>query len=172
MRAGRFVGVLASSYIANKVGPAYYRAVPRHGFRFADGGRSFETVPRTSCTNFFVVGARPVPLARLLRGIRRGIYIGRTWYTYPVSGLAAGNYSSTIVGDSYLIEGGRLTRPLRPNTLRIVDNFVRVLSDVQGASTRPRPVLVWAGQGVVVAPHLLVPGLRVERIGTAQAPAH
>lgn len=164
---GRLVGVLASSYIANKVGPAYYKGIPRNGFRFSNEGRSFESTPRTAYTNLVVGAAKPAPLAALLRGIRRGLYIGRTWYTYPVSGLAAGGFSSTVVGDSYLVENGRLGRPLRPNTLRLVDNFVRLFENVQAASTRPQQVLVWGGSGIVVAPHLAVPRLRVERIGQA-----
>jgi len=63
-----------------------------------------------------------------------GIYIGRIWYTYPINGLLAGDFTCTVVGDSYIIEGGKITEPLKPNSIRIADNIRNLLNQVIGTT--------------------------------------
>ena len=115
---GRLVGLLTNWYdaqrlrhdhaAAQKLGlPAEAFAaglVPRNGFRIEAGsGRSFSRQPGTAATNLFIQGEEPLPSEELLRRVGNGLYIGRIWYTYPINGLRAADFTSTVVGDSYVI---------------------------------------------------------------------
>jgi predicted Zn-dependent protease len=138
---------------------------PRNGFR-ADGGsgRSFETTPGTSASNVVVEGADPVSLADLAKRVGNGLYVGRIWYTYPINGLRAGDFTCTVVGDSFIIRDGRLAAPLRANTIRINDNVTRLLGAVVGTTKDPRGTPVWAADEVVYAPAMAVSGVHVDAI--------
>ena len=97
--------------------------VPRNGFRFGAAAAGTSTVARGRRTNVVVEGADPVSRDELLRRVGRGLYIGRIWYTYPINGLHAGDFTCTVTADSYIIRDGRIAEPLRPNTIRINDNI-------------------------------------------------
>ena len=73
-----------------------------------------------------------------------GVYIGRIWYTYPVNGITSGDFSGTVIADSYLIKDGRLAAPLQPNTLRMNDNAQRLLNNIIGIGARRRPTVRWS----------------------------
>jgi PmbA protein len=100
----------------------------------------------------------------LLRRVGDGIYVGRIWYTYPINGLRAGDFTCTVVGDSHVIRDGRLAGPLRPNTLRINDNVSTFLQNVLGVTKGPRGTIVWAADEVVYAPEIAVDGVQVDEI--------
>jgi PmbA protein len=139
--------------------------VPRNGVRFiSGGGRSFSTPPSIASTNVLLQGENPLPLEELMRTIKRGLYIGRIWYTYPMNGLGPGDFTSTIIGDSYLIEEGQISKPIAANTLRIHDNVKRILLSITGYSDRVRPVAVWAADEVVYSPDMAVDSIHLEPI--------
>ena len=180
---GRLVGLLTNWYdaqrlrhdhaAAQKLGlPAEAFAaglVPRNGFRIEAGsGRSFSRQPGTAATNLFIQGEEPLPSEELLRRVGNGLYIGRIWYTYPINGLRAADFTSTVVGDSYVISDGRLQRPLAPNRLRINDNVVRLLNQVIGVGRDARPTIAWGGDDVIHAPEIGVEGVRCLAIGEGQ----
>jgi PmbA protein len=79
----------------------------------------------------------------MLRGVREGVYIGRIWYTYPINGQRAGDFTCTISGDSYLIRNGVLAAPLAPNALRINANIEQVFAHPIAVGNRAEPALVW-----------------------------
>ena len=93
-----------------------------------------------------------------------GIYIGRIWYTYPVNGIAAGDFSGTIVGDSYLIRDGKLAAPLQPNSLRMNDNVLRVIDDILGIGLERRGTVRWSSDQVTWAPEVAVSDFQLEEI--------
>ena len=93
------------------------------------------------------------------------MYIGRIWYTYPVNGISAGDFSGTIVGDSYLIKNGRLAEPIRPNTLRMNDNVLRVINDILGIGSHRQGTVRWSSDQVTWAPEVAVAGFQLEEIG-------
>ena len=126
--------------------------------------------PRASATNFFVEVEGAARFDELLSRVGEGLYIGRIWYTYPVNGLGPGDFTATVVADSYLIEDGRLIRPLAPNTLRLNDNIKRILMSVTGASDRVRGTIVWAADEIVYAPDLAVADVRVDEIARTEEP--
>lgn len=180
IRDGVLVGCLSNWYETRRLladpalgaklgatGPAAERAlVPRNGFRFrAEGGRWFDVAPGIAASNVVLEGSDPQPLADLLRAVGDGLYVGRIWYTYPINGLRAGDFTCTVVGDSYIIRDGRLAAPLRPNTVRISDNIATVLDNVIGLTAEARGTIVWAADEVAYVPELAVAGLRVEPIG-------
>jgi predicted Zn-dependent protease len=147
-------------------GTAIARAlVPRNGFRFGGGGgRQFDSPPGIAASNVIVEGEDPVTLDELIGEVKDGLYVGRIWYTYPINGLRAGDFTCTVVADSYIIRDGRLAAPLRPNTVRINDNIATFLENVIGVTKDPKATIVWAADEVVYAPEIAVRGVRVNAI--------
>jgi predicted Zn-dependent protease len=179
IRDGVLVGCLSSWYetqrllrdpaLATKLGatgPAAEAALaPRNGFRFGDGGgRQFDSQPSIAASNVVVEGREATTSAGLVQRVQDGLYIGRIWYTYPINGLRAGDFTCTVVGDSYIIRDGRIASPLRPNTVRINDNIGRVLNNIVGVTRDVKGTIVWAADEVVYAPEVAVQGLHVEAI--------
>lgn len=179
IRAGVFTGCLSNWYETQRLlrdpalgaklgvtGAAAQAALaPRNGFRFdAGGGRQFDSQPGIAASNVVVQGATPVAFDELLRTVRDGLYVGRIWYTYPVNGMRAGDFTCTVVGDSYIIRDGRLAAPLRPNTVRVNDNIVRLLANVVGATKDAKGTIVWAADEVAYVPEIAVSGVPVEEI--------
>ena len=138
---------------------------PRNGFRTGNGGgRDFAGLPTTAPSNLVVDAANGRSHEELLREVGNGIYIGRIWYTYPVNGITSGDFSGTIIGDSYLIKDGRLAAPLKPNTLRMNDNVLRVINNLIGIGTERRPTVRWSSDQVTWAPEIAVDGFALEEI--------
>jgi hypothetical protein len=179
IRDGVFVGCLSSWYeterllrdaaLATKLGVSGEAArtalTPRNGFRFGGGGgRQFDSPPGISASNIVVEGRDTVSRDALIRNVERGLYIGRIWYTYPMNGLRAGDFTCTVVGDSYIIRDGRVAAPLRANVVRINDNIRTVLENIAGVTKDLRGTIVWAADEVVYAPEIAVTGVRVEEI--------
>jgi predicted Zn-dependent protease len=178
IRRGVFTGCLSSWYETqrllhdpargDKLGHAsddgIERAlVPRNGFRFAmGGGRQFDASPTISASNVVLEGDDGVTRDELLRRVGNGLYIGRIWYTYPVNGLRAGDFTCTVVGDSYIIRDGRIAEPLRANVIRINDNIATILNNVVGVTKDVRGTVVWAE--VAYTPEVAVSGVRIDAI--------
>lgn len=105
-----------------------------------------------------------MPSQSLLSKINNGIYIGRIWYTYPINGLAAGDFTSTIIADSYIVTNGKIDTPLKPNTVRINNNIVDILHNVIAVSEDKKQTIVWGGEEVVLAPEIAVHGVKLDNI--------
>jgi PmbA protein len=180
IRHGVLTGCLASWYdsqrllrdprCAEKLGGADAAAraaalVPRNGFRFASGGgRQFDQRPGAAATNVVVEGADGVSRDELLRRVGNGLYIGRIWYTYPINGLRAGDFTCTVVADSYIIRDGRIAEPIKPNTIRINDNIATFLNNVVGVTKDVKGTVVWGTDQATYAPEIAVADVRVDDI--------
>jgi len=179
IKRGAFVGCLSNWYetqrllrdpeLAEKLGargPAAEAAlVARNGFRFgAGGGRQFDTAPGVAASNVVLEGDEPIGLDELLRRVGNGLYVGRIWYTYPINGLRAGDFTCTVVADSYIIRDGRIAAPLKANAIRINDNIATFLNNVVGITKDVKGTIVWAADEVVYAPEVAVTGVRVDEI--------
>jgi predicted Zn-dependent protease len=161
--------LLRDSALAEKLGargPAAEAALtPRNGFRFgAGGGRQFDSAPGVAASNVVLEGAEAVALDELLRRVGNGLYVGRIWYTYPINGLRAGDFTCTVVADSYIIRDGRIAAPLKANAIRINDNIATFLNNVVGVTKDVKGTIVWAADEVVYAPEVAVTGVRVDEI--------
>ena len=178
IKDGKLVGLLSNWYESQRIQndpkakeklgadpkdwPAAF--VPRNGFRYAlGGGRHFDSQPGTHATNILIPGDVP-DTESICRLVGNGLYIGRIWYTYPVNGLRAGDFTGTVIADSYVIKDGRLAEPIMPNTLRITDNIMKVLGDVTGVTREGKPTLVWAADEIVYAPEIAVKGVHLDAI--------
>jgi len=176
---GRLTGLLSNDYETKRilrdekaqdklgVDPLTWQAAitPRNGFRFGQGGgRNHASLPSISPTNVVIEGQNALTLDQLLQKVTRGIYVGRIWYTYPINGLKAGDFTATIVGDSYLIEDGKLSDPLKPNTVRINDTIHSVFDHLTGIEDRHTGVVLWAADEVIYAPHLALSQLKMSKI--------
>jgi hypothetical protein len=178
IRHGRLVGLLTNHYEAQRLladpkareklggeaGQYPGALIPRNGFRFArGGGRHFDAQPGIHATNV-LIPSDGSSTEDLLRRVDNGLYIGRIWYTYPVNGLRAGDFTCTVIGDSYLVRDGKLAEPIKPNTLRLNDNIRNVLGGVLGITLEGKPTLVWAADEIVYAPEIAVEKLQVQAI--------
>ena len=139
---------------------------PRNGFRTGrGGGRNFDGPPSVTPTNLIVEGRETDTPEKLLRMVGDGLYIGRIWYTYPVNGISAGDFSGTVVGDSYIIKDGRIAAPIKPNTLRMNENIHNVLNKIVGIGSHRRGTVRWASDQVTWVPEVVVDDFHVNEIG-------
>ncbi|HAA95847.1 MAG TPA: hypothetical protein DCE26_09180 [Dehalococcoidia bacterium] len=138
---------------------------PRGGFRPGNGGgRDFSSSPGAIAGNLVIEGSQGHSQEELFRMVGDGVYIGRIWYTYPVNGITSGDFSGTIIGDSYLIKDGKLAAPLKPNTVRMNDNVLRVINNTLGISAQKRGTVRWSSDQVTWAPEIAVDGFDLEEI--------
>ena len=139
--------------------------LPRNGFRAGNGGgRDFGAAVSTVPTNLVIEGTGELTQDELLRRVGDGIYIGRIWYTYPVNGFTSGDFSGTVVGDSYIIRDGKLAEPLKPNTLRMNDNILRVINGIMGIGAERTGTVRWSSDQVTWAPEIAVGNFHLEEI--------
>jgi PmbA protein len=181
IRNGELVGLLSSYYESERIlrdpqggqklgaDPAELAdaLAPRNGFRFSrGGGRHFDSVPGTAATNVVIEAADggQTP-GDLLAAVGDGIYIGRIWYTYPVNGFSSGDFTCTVIGDSYVIRDGKLAEPVKPNTLRINHNTLQLLGDVAAVGAERTATIVWMSDQITYAPEMAVRGVRFDEIG-------
>ncbi|MGH7343503.1 MAG: metallopeptidase TldD-related protein, partial [Candidatus Rokuibacteriota bacterium] len=115
-------------------------------------------------SNVVLEGGEAIGRDELLRRVGDGLYVGRIWYTYPINGLRAGDFTCTVVADSYIIRDGRIAAPLKANAIRINDNIATFLNNVVGVTKDVKGTIVWAADEVVYAPEVAVTGVRVDEI--------
>jgi len=138
---------------------------PRNGFRPGNGGgRDFGSMPGAVSSNLVIEGTRGHTQEELLQLVGNGVYIGRIWYTYPVNGTTSGDFSGTIIGDSYLIKDGRFAAPLKPTTVRMNDNVLRLINNTLGIASQRRATVRWSSDQVTWAPEIAVSGFGLEEI--------
>jgi PmbA protein len=111
-----------------------------------------------------VESSQPLSRDELLARVGDGLYIGRIWYTYPINGLRVGDFTCTVVGDSFHIRNGRLAAPIQANAIRINDNIQRLLRGILGIGADRREITVWAADEVIHAPEIAVSDVRVDAI--------
>jgi PmbA protein len=157
IRDGRLVGLLSNFYDshrlatderrADKLGPLGGDSVnfaPKSGYRLGESAvRRFDANPGSAATNVMMRARGGKSVRELIRAAGEGVYVGRVWYTYPINGQRAGDFTCTVSGDSYLIRDGVLAAPLAPNALRINANIEQVFAHPIGVGNHAEPALVW-----------------------------
>ena len=123
------------------------------------GGSPFGPVP----TNLVLVGGGAADEDELVAPVERGIYVTRFWYVNPV------HESETLLtgvtrDGTYLIEDGRITKPLRD--VRFTDSALGILDRAQALGATPKLVSEAELYGRrfatgVVCPPLRTGGLRI-----------
>jgi len=146
------------------------KLLPASGFRFnRGGGRGYDGTPGISGTNVVLEGSNPQPVESIIEKIPFGVYIGRIWYCYPMNGLRAGDFTATVIADSFIIKDGKIFAPLKANAVRINDNIVRVLNAAEAVSDKKETALTWAADEVPVTCDMLVANVRLEEIRESEA---
>jgi PmbA protein len=165
IRDGVLAGLLSTVYDSHRLETDEERATklggadgnakfpPLSGYRLGEGGgRRFDAHPGAAGTNVLLRASAGVSARELTRAVGDGIYIGRVWYTYPINGQRAGDFTCTISGDSYLIRNGALAEPLAPNTLRVNANIAAVFDRPLAVESRPHAAIVWGAPEVFYVP--------------------
>ena len=101
----------------------------------------------------------------VIRKVRDGLYVGRVWYTYPINGQRAGDFTCTVSGDSYVIRNGRLAEPIAPNALRINSNIANVFRGMIAAGKRSHSAIVWGSSESFHVPAVACAGIAVASVG-------
>jgi PmbA protein len=178
VRAGRLVGLLSSVYDshrlesdelrAEKLGPNGSDAnfPPRAGYRLGEGGgRRFDAEPGSSATNVVMRAHGAISERALFQALGDGLYVGRVWYTYPINGQRAGDFTCTVTGDSYLVRDGQLAEPLAPNSLRINANIAEIFDKPIAIGVRITPTIVWGSAETYFVPAIASESLALAEIG-------
>jgi predicted Zn-dependent protease len=101
------------------------------GHAVTPGGDAHGPLP----TNLVLVGGGAADLDELAAPIERGIYVTRLWYlnvVHPKQTLLTG----TTRDGTFLIEDGRISRPLRD--VRFTDSVLRILEATEALGAAPR----------------------------------
>jgi PmbA protein len=183
IKAGELVGLLSNFYDAGwlindphraeKLGAAGDKvtAFPvRSGYRLGDGSaRRFDSHPGASGTNVIMRTHEGVSDDELIKLAVDGIYVGRVWYTYPINGQRNGDFTCTVSGDSYVIRGGKLVKPLAPNCLRVNANIEEVFTQPLAVGRRVQAASVWGSPEAYFMPAILADGITLAAIGAADS---
>jgi PmbA protein len=183
IRDGKLVGLMSNFYDSHRLATDEERAEklgiaaepapmfpPLSGYRLGEGGgRRFDQSPGSSGTNIVMKAREGIEDDAVIRQVRDGLYIGRVWYTYPINGQRAGDFTCTISGDSYVIRNGRLAEPIAPNALRINSNIENVFRGVIAAGKRSHAAIVWGSSESFHVPALACEGITVAAVAKVGA---
>ena len=179
IRGGKLVGVLSNFYDSHRLANDEDRAeklgvaaelIPQFaalsGYRLGEGGgRRFDQHPGSAGTNVVMSARGGVEDEKLIRAVGEGLYIGRVWYTYPINGQRAGDFTCTVSGDSYVIRKGRIAGALAPNSIRINSNIENVFGAVAAVGKRAHPAIVWGSAESFYVPAIVCDGITVAAVG-------
>ncbi len=185
IRDGRLVGLLSNFYDTRRLAADHSRrehlgpgaadrieVPPVGGYRLGDGGgRRFDAQPGTAASNVLMRGRGGIGERAMLKALGDGIYVGRVWYTYPINGQRAGDFTCTISGDSYLVKGGQQVAPLAPNCLRINAALDQVFRQVVAVGNRRLAVPIWGSPEAYYVPALVIDALPLSAIEHAVGPS-
>ena len=162
IEGGTLTNLISDDYYAKKMSRKLKKYFESTGnaFRFeAVPGRRYDSLPSACPTNLIVAPGR-MDDGEILSGIRKGIFVGRTWYTYPVN-QTVGDFTCTNRSNTFLIENGEITAALPANSFRINDNLPRLLQRIEGIGKETKAVTVWGGSSAVYAPQVRMSKVRV-----------
>ena len=178
IRDGKLVGLLSNFYDthrmltdehrAEKLGPsapAKLVFAALSGYRLGEGGgRRFDASPGSAGTNVVMRARGGVTDRELIRAVGDGIYVGRIWYTYPINGQRAGDFTCTVTGDSHLIRNGEIAEPLAPNSLRINANIAQIFEHPLAVGSTPRPATVWGSPEAYYVPAIAADSIALAEV--------
>ncbi|MGH8324216.1 MAG: metallopeptidase TldD-related protein [Steroidobacteraceae bacterium] len=130
------------------------------------GARRFDAHPGAAGTNVIMRTRGGVDEKELIATVRDGLYVGRVWYTYPINGQRAGDFTCTISGDSYVIRDGKLAAPLAPNCLRINANIAQIFEHPLAVGKKSAPAIVWGAPEAYFMPAIAVEGLALSAVNS------
>ncbi len=127
------------------------------GHALAPGGNLYGPHP----TNLVLAGGGAADLDELCAPVERGVYVTRLWYENVVRPKETLMTAVTRDG-TFLIEDGRVTRPLRD--LRLTDSVLSILSNVQALTAAQQLTSDGEFYGRRFAHGVVSPALRAGRV--------
>lgn len=76
----------------------------------------------------------------IIKDTKKGLLVGRLWYTYPVN-PEQGDFSCTARSGIFLIEDGEIKHPCK--MVRIIDNLKHLLLNISAIGRERKQVLQW-----------------------------
>jgi PmbA protein len=180
---GRLVGLLSNFYDTHRLLADEHRAEklgaamdgkldfpPRSAYRLGESAaRRFDAHPGSIGTNVIMGTRGGVAEKDLIGAVGDGIYVGRVWYTYPINGQRAGDFTCTVSGDSYVIRRGRLAAPLAPNCLRINANIAQIFTAPLAVGKKSEVALVWGSPEAYFVPAIAADAITLAAVGEPQS---
>jgi PmbA protein len=117
-------------------------------------GRSSEPIP-TSLPHNMEIPAGEISREEMIRETKRGLIVGRLWYTYAVNPII-GDFSCTARSGIKLIENGKIINSVKP--VRIIHNLQKFLKDISAIGNDKKNVIQWASTPSST------PAIKVEKI--------
>jgi len=151
--SGIFTNTYSDSFNAFKEGTESSGNASRAG---SPMGRSAEPIPSPSPHNLCVYG-NGISKDEIIKNTKKGLLIGRLWYTYAVNPIR-GDFSCTARSGIRIIENGEIKSPAK--SVRIVHNLPLLLQNISAIGNDTKNVLQWSSLPSIV-PTLRIDGIRV-----------
>ena len=117
-------------------------------------GRSAESIPFSMPHNLQIKSGG-VSQEDMIRDTKKGLLVGRLWYTYAVNPIK-GDFSCTARSGIRIIENGEIKNPGK--SVRIIHNLPKLFQNISAVGNNEKNVLQWASLPSIV------PSIKVEKI--------
>lgn len=122
-------------------------------------GRSSQPIPISMPHNMRIKDGS-ISQDDMIKDTKRGILVGRLWYTYAVNPIK-GDFSCTARSGVRIIENGDIKYPAKQ--VRIIHNLPVVLQNISAIGNNSKNVIQWASLPSIT-PSLKIEGIRVNPI--------
>ena len=136
IKSGIFVNVFSDSFDAFREETKTTGNASRLG---SPMGRSAQPIPMSLPHNLRVVNGS-ISQNEIIKETKKGLLVGRLWYTYPVN-PERGDFSCTARSGIRIIENGEIKSPGK--SVRIVNNLQPVLQNIAVIGNNAKNVLQW-----------------------------
>jgi PmbA protein len=117
-------------------------------------GRSAESIP-VSMPHNMQIKSGSVSQEDMIKDTKRGLLVGRLWYTYAVNPIK-GDFSCTARSGIRIIENGKIKSPGK--SVRIIHNLPKLFQNISAVGNNEKNVLQWASLPSIT------PSIKVEKI--------
>jgi PmbA protein len=137
IKSGVLTGLFSDSFEAFKNGTVSSGNAGRPG---SPMGRSTQPNPIPMPHNLKVPNGK-TNKDDIIRDTKRGLVVGRLWYTYPVN-PEQGDFSCTARSGIRIIENGKIVNPGK--SVRIIHNLKTLLENISAIGNDSRNILQWS----------------------------
>ena len=137
IKSGILTGLFSDSFEAFKRGTSSSGNAARPG---SPMGRSAQPLPFPIPHNLKVPNGS-ISKNEIIQETKKGLLIGRLWYTYPVN-PEQGDFSCTARSGIRIIENGKITSPGK--SVRIVHNLKTLLGNISAIGNDSKNILQWS----------------------------
>lgn len=153
IKSGVFTNTFSDSFYAFKEGKESTGNASRMG---SPMGRSAQPIPFPLPHNLRIDG-KGETRDEIIKNTKKGLLIGRLWYTYPVN-PERGDFSCTARSGIRIIENGIIKKPGK--SVRIVHNLPTLLQNVSAIGKDIKNVMQWSSLPSIT-PSIKVDGVKV-----------